>query len=143
MNALVWYQCLAQMIKILHLRFPSSSCWLAERTPGRDNVSIKRLTSITLLPLVKPLDLFKPAIRVCSIQRSGETPNEQVLVLRTTNNPLWNSLRIRGRNSVISCTNQNNDLLQLLWPVPAKVKLTCILGNKCACPSSLNVLPLN
>ena len=70
------------------------------RTP--DNAHIKRLTSVRLLLLVKPLDPFKLAIKFFSIHRSGETPDQKVLVLLMTDNPLQNSLRIIGLNSVVS-----------------------------------------
>ena len=54
----------------------------------RTNNLIKRLKSVRLLPLVKPLDPKKLAISVCSIKRLGETPDQKVLVPRTTNNRL-------------------------------------------------------
>ena len=105
-------------------------CITIKRTPGRDNVHIKRLASVRLLPLVKPLDPIKLAISVYSIQRSGETLEQKILVLCMTNNPPRNSLRILGYNFVISCRKQYNDLPQLLWSVQQ---------NKVACIGAKNV----
>ena len=96
-NALVWCWFLAQMIEIF-------------MSIDRTNNLIKRLKSVRLLPLVKPLDPIKLAISVCSIKRLGETPDQKVLVPRTTNNRLWSLFGIEGCNFVIFCRNQYNEL---------------------------------
>ena len=60
---------------------------LVVRTPGRDKVKTSRLISDKLLPLVRPVEPLRLSLRVCSMQRSGDISDWNVLVLRMTNCP--------------------------------------------------------
>ena len=103
---LIWMCCSDDQNLILGISLIFMSI---DRTPEQDNAHIKPFTSVKASSSRQTIESFY-ASRQCSIQSSGETPESKVLVLRTKNHPLWNSLWIPGRNSVTSCRNQSNDL---------------------------------
>ena len=79
---------------------------LMVRTPGCDKVQTSRLISDKHLRLVRPVESLRLAMIVCSMQRSGVTPDQNVLVLWMANYPFLNSSWTVGFNADISCRNQ-------------------------------------
>ena len=82
-----------------------------DKIPGRERTQISLLVWDKLRPRVKPEEPLRLAINDFSMQRSGEMPDQNVLLRRITNKPFLNSDNTSGFNSSISWRNQNNDFV--------------------------------
>ena len=105
-----------------------------DRTPEQDNALIKPFTSIRLPPLVKPQDPFMLAISVCSIQRSGETPDKRYS-MRQSLKFIEDARAFLAETSMMIYHN--------CYGLSQQNKVACMRVNKCICPSSMNVLLLS